>query len=114
MKSAATLLCLMASGASALIYQICWIREASLVLGSTLLATSTVLAVFFLGLALGSEVFGRIAAGSRRPLGVFALLELGLAILGMLRRSAEESKAQPLGRVAFDCSRSGSGYRAVG
>ena len=75
-----------ASGCAGLVYEICWIRRASLVFGSTTLAVSTVIAVFFLGLALGSELFGRIAARIERPLRAFAMLELavgGLALLSL-------------------------------
>ena len=55
------------SGVAALIYEVCWIREASYVFGSTLYAVSTVVAVFFLGLALGSEIAGRFAQRTRQP-----------------------------------------------
>ncbi len=51
--------CLFVSGALALAYEICWIRKGSLLLGTTTLALSTVLAAFFGGLALGSYVIGQ-------------------------------------------------------
>ena len=57
---------LFASGSAALMYQVCWIRKASLVFGSTTFAVSTVIAVFFLGLAWGSYLFGRLAHASER------------------------------------------------
>jgi spermidine synthase len=85
-RTAAALLCFFASGCAGLIYEISWIRRASLVFGSTTLAVSTVVAVFFFGLALGSELFGRIAARIERPLRAFAILELavgGLALLSL-------------------------------
>jgi spermidine synthase len=83
---------------------VAWIRRATLVFGSTTLATSTVLAVFFLGLALGSECFGRLSRRSTRPLLVYALLELGLAGLAL---------ASPL---AFDLAERAYGwaYRSLG
>jgi len=37
------------SGLAGLVHEVCWIRRASLVFGSTTQALSTVLAVFFLG-----------------------------------------------------------------
>ncbi len=75
---------LFVSGAAALIYEVTWIRRAALVFGSTTFAVSTVLAVFFLGLGLGSFVFGRYSARSRRPLVVFAALEVLIAVLAAL------------------------------
>ena len=47
------------SGASALIYEVIWMRQLTLVFGSTVFATSTVLTAFMAGLALGSYYFGR-------------------------------------------------------
>jgi spermidine synthase len=57
--------CLGLSGFAGLVYEIAWIRRATLIFGSTTFATSTVLAVFFLGLALGSELFGRPSRPAR-------------------------------------------------
>jgi len=71
------------SGFAGLVYQVCWIREASLVFGSTTLAMSTVVAVFFLGLAVGSYTFARIGQATTRPLRLFVLAELGLAALAL-------------------------------
>lgn len=71
------------SGLSSLIYEIAWIRRAALVFGSSALALSTVLAVFFLGLGLGSALSGRIGARSRRPLLWCAALETLLALNGL-------------------------------
>jgi spermidine synthase len=42
------------SGAASLIYQIVWMRRLALVFGHTTLATSTVLAAFLAGLAIGT------------------------------------------------------------
>jgi hypothetical protein len=42
-----------------------------------------VLAVFFLGLAVGSESFGRISERTPRPLRLYALIEVGLALLAL-------------------------------
>ena len=72
------------SGAAGLIYQICWIRAATLVIGSTTHAVGIVLATFFGGLAIGSAVFGRVAARSGGPIRIYALLELGIALFGGL------------------------------
>ena len=76
--------CFFLSGCAGLIYEVCWIRKASLVFGSTSYAVSTVLAVFFLGLALGSYAFGRLAQKTERPLRLFALMELAVGALALL------------------------------
>ena len=47
------------SGAVGLIYEVLWLRKLLLVFGSTVYAVSTILTVFFGGLALGSWLFGR-------------------------------------------------------
>ena len=67
------------SGASALIYEVIWMRQLTLVFGSTVFATSTVLTAFMAGLALGSFYFGRKIDESRMsPLKLYALLEAGI------------------------------------
>lgn len=76
--------CLVLSGAAGLICEVVWIRSAALQFGSTVYATSTVLAVFFLGLALGSRYFGDRSANTSRPLATYGRLELALAALALL------------------------------
>jgi spermidine synthase len=70
------------SGLASLVYEIAWIRQSAFAFGSSALALSTVLAVFFLGLGLGSWLFGRIGTAVRRPLLWCAGLELLLAVNG--------------------------------
>jgi spermidine synthase len=83
MRRPLALACLFLSGSAGLIYEVCWIRRASLVFGSTTYSLSTVLAVFFLGLATGSWLFGRVSQRTRNPLRLFALIELTLALLAV-------------------------------
>ncbi len=67
------------SGASALIYEVIWMRQLTLVFGSTVFATSTVLTAFMAGLALGSYYFGRkIDESNMSPLKLYAILEAGI------------------------------------
>ncbi|RKU29474.1 hypothetical protein C6497_06080 [Candidatus Poribacteria bacterium] len=67
------------SGASALIYEVIWMRQLTLVFGSTVFATSTVLTAFMAGLALGSYYFGRKIDESKiSPLKLYAFLEAGI------------------------------------
>lgn len=56
------------SGASALIYQVLWLRLLGLVFGVTTHAASTVWATFMAGLAVGGYAAGRFADRVRRPL----------------------------------------------
>lgn len=73
-----------ASGMASLAYEILWVRQASLGFGSSALALSTVLAVFFLGLGLGNLGFGRLAPTLKQPLLWCAGLESLLALNGLL------------------------------
>ena len=67
------------SGASGLIYEVIWMRQLTLIFGSTVFATSTVLTAFMAGLALGSFYFGRkIDESDQSPLRMYALLEAGI------------------------------------
>ncbi len=73
-----------ASGASALIYQTVWLRWFRVLFGNTAYAASATLCAFFLGLAIGAAIFGRVTARSRRPLLLYAGIEVvacGLALL---------------------------------
>ena len=67
------------SGAASLVYEVLWLKELSLLFGSTAYAASTTLAVFFLGLAVGGAVFGRWSPHLRSPLRAYAWIELGIA-----------------------------------
>ena len=67
------------SGASSLIYQVLWLKQLSLLFGSTAQATATALAVFFLGLSVGGWFWGRRASRLTQPLRAYAWLELGIA-----------------------------------
>ena len=67
------------SGFAAILYEVLWLHDLQLLLGSTAYSAATVLAVFFLGQALGSYAWGRRSAALRRPLLTYAFLELGIA-----------------------------------
>ena len=73
------------SGACALVYEVVWMRMLTLVFGATAFATSTILASFFAGLALGSYWFGRVVDRTERsPLFTYALLEAGIAFFAFV------------------------------
>src|SRR5215467_4760715 len=75
---------LFASGAAALVYQVLWVKQLSLVVGIDVYAVTTAVAAFFAGLSLGSFWLGRQVDRIARPLRLYAVLELGTAILGVL------------------------------
>jgi spermidine synthase len=68
------------SGASALIYQVLWLRLLGLVFGVTVYAASTVWASFMAGLAAGSLAAGRLADRVSHPLRWFAATELAIGL----------------------------------
>jgi spermidine synthase len=72
------------SGISGIVYEIIWVRSFGLVFGNTIFASSTVLSVFMTGLALGSWLFGKQIDRRNNALAIYAFLELGIGICGML------------------------------
>jgi spermidine synthase len=77
--------CFLVSGACGLTYEIVWVRQLTLVAGATTPAVSTVLAVFMGGLALGARLFGGRADRSRNALKLYAWLELGIGLYGLVQ-----------------------------
>jgi len=77
-------LCFVLSGATGLIYEVLWARMLGLVFGATTLAVSTVLAAFMGGLALGSALAGKFAQRIRKPLSVYGLMEIFIAVYALL------------------------------
>src|SRR5882724_4439920 len=73
---------LFASGAAALIYQVVWIKQLSLVVGVDVYAVTTGVSAFFAGLALGGALFGWWVDRLARPFLLYSFLELGVALLG--------------------------------
>jgi spermidine synthase len=72
------------SGLSALVYQIAWVRQASLTFGVSIYAYSAVVTAFMIGLALGSYSMGRWIDDRKRPLRIYAYVEIGVAALAAL------------------------------
>lgn len=90
------------SGLSSLIYEIAWIRQAAFVFGSSALALSTVLAIFFLGLGLGSFIFGRISSKIHQPLLWCAGLEFILAFNGLCSQEIFNTADSIYGQIYRD------------
>jgi spermidine synthase len=72
------------SGLSGILFEILWTRIFTFLLGGTTQSVSAVITAFMLGLGVGSAVFGRLVDGRvRRPLVLYGLLELGVALSGL-------------------------------
>src|SRR5438045_323430 len=67
---------LLGSGMCSLAYQTAWFGELRLIFGASTLATGAVLAIFMGGLGAGSFWLGRRVDAHRRPLRLYADLEL--------------------------------------
>jgi spermidine synthase len=74
------ILCFVLSGFAALLYQTAWMRQFSLVFGTSELAVAAVLAAYMGGLALGAGIAARYVHKVRRPVLFYGLLEAGIAI----------------------------------
>ena len=72
------------SGTAGLIFQVVWMYRLGLVFGNAAYATAVTLSAFFLGLALGGRFFGNASARFKRPLGMYGLMELGIALTAFL------------------------------
>jgi len=71
--------CFVLSGFAALLYQTAWMRQFSILFGTSELAIVSVLAAYMGGLALGSAIAGRLAHRIRRPVLAYGILEAGIA-----------------------------------
>jgi len=91
---------LFVSGACALVYQVVWVRQLLLIVGSTTAAVSTVLSVFMTGLGLGAWLFGAAADRSRTPLRLYGSLELGIGLYALVLPVLITASMSPYVRVA--------------
>jgi spermidine synthase len=72
------------SGCSALIYEIVWYHLLQLAIGSTAVSLGVLLATFMGGLCIGSVGLPRLKIAKQHPLKIYAFLELGIALCGLL------------------------------
>jgi spermidine synthase len=72
--------CFALSGFAALLYQTAWLRQLSLVFGTSELAVAAVLAAYMAGLAAGAAAAARWVDRVHRPILVYGLLEAGIAL----------------------------------
>jgi spermidine synthase len=72
------------SGALGLVYEVLWMRRFALLFGGTIVAAAATVSGFFLGVAVGSALFGARSRTWRRPLRAFGLLEGGVGLGALL------------------------------
>src|SRR5438128_10940099 len=72
------------SGCAALIYEIVWFQLLQLVIGSSAVSMGVLLGTFMGGMCLGSFLLPRFVGRARHPLRVYAGLELGIGLFGVL------------------------------
>ncbi len=78
------ILLLAGSGCAALIYEIVWFQLLQLVIGSSGVSLGLLLAAYMGGLCVGSLLFARFVPRRIHPLKVYAALETGIGVLGVI------------------------------
>jgi spermidine synthase len=72
------------SGCAALIYEIVWFQLLQLIIGSSSISLGILLGTFMGGMCLGSLLLARLISARQHPLRVYAGLELGIGVLGLV------------------------------
>ena len=72
------------SGCAALIYEIVWFQLLQLAIGSSAVSLGALLGTFMGGMCLGSLLLPKKISTRYHPLRVYAYLELGIGVLGLL------------------------------
>ncbi len=80
----ALLLLFVGSGCAALVYEVVWFQLLQLVIGSSAISLGVLLGTFMGGMCIGSLFLPRFVSTDQHPLRVYAFLELGIAVLGIL------------------------------
>jgi spermidine synthase len=78
------LLLFVGSGCAALIYEIVWFQLLQLVVGSSAVSLAVLLGTFMGGMCIGSLALPRFLSARHHPLRVYAVLELGIALAGIV------------------------------
>jgi spermidine synthase len=80
----ALLLLFVGSGCAALIYEVVWFQLLQLVIGSSAVSMGVLLGTFMGGMCLGSYLLPRFIGRESHPLRIYAYLELGIALCGVV------------------------------
>ena len=78
------LLLFIGSGCAALIYEVVWFQMLSLIVGSSAISIGVLLGTFMGGMCLGSLYLPKYINAGEHPLRVYALLEIGIAVCGVV------------------------------
>src|SRR5688500_18632988 len=80
----ALLLLFSGSGCAALIYEVVWFQLLQLSIGSSAVSLGVLLGIFMGGMCLGSLLLPRYINPTHHPLRVYAFLELGIGLFGIV------------------------------
>jgi spermidine synthase len=80
----ALLLLFVGSGCAALIYEVVWFQLLQLVIGSSAISLAVLLGVYMGGMCLGSLLLPRFISSQHHPLRVYAWIEAGIGLCGLL------------------------------
>ncbi len=80
----ALLLLFIGSGCAALIYEVVWFQLLQLSIGSSAVSLGVLLGIYMGGMCLGSLLLPRYLSPSAHPLRVYAALEAGIAVFGVI------------------------------
>jgi spermidine synthase len=80
----ALLLLFVGSGCAALIYEVVWFQLLQLSIGSSAVSLGVLLGIYMGGMCLGSLLLPRYLSASAHPLRVYAALEAGIALFGVI------------------------------
>src|SRR5678809_730510 len=80
----ALLLLFIGSGCAALIYEVVWFQLLQLSIGSSAVSLGVLLGIFMGGMCLGSLLLPRYIKPDQHPLRVYAYLELGIGLCGLI------------------------------
>jgi len=80
----ALLLLFVGSGCAALIYEVVWLQLLQLSIGSSAVSVAILLGIFMGGMCLGSLLLPKFIDPRQHPLRVYAFLELGIGLFGII------------------------------
>ena len=80
----ALLVLFVGSGCAALIYEVVWFQLLQLSIGSSAVSLGVLLGIFMGGMCLGSLLLPKYLDRNAHPLRVYALLEVGIAVFGVI------------------------------
>jgi spermidine synthase len=80
----ALLVLFVGSGCAALVYEVVWFQLLQLSIGSSAVSLGVLLGVYMGGMCLGSLLLPRYLSPATHPLRVYALLEVGIGVFGVI------------------------------